>query len=158
MTLCLSHRFPLVFITAASTAWGCFLLLGLVDLNDNRMNALGLVELVYLHLGVCRGPRCMVLVNDQTRHIRTHLRDVNVYHLLLSGDLLILHFLNLLKYLIVHLPLSFSFFEFISLLPLILRGTLVFFLLSCLRPFLFLPRFLLLAVYIHAQCNQPKNH
>jgi len=150
MTLCLSHRFPLVFITAASTAWGRFLLLGLVDLNDNRMNALGLVELVYLHLGVCRGPRSMVLVNDQTRYIRTHLRDVNVYHLLLNGHLLILHFLDLLKYLIVHLPLSLGFFELISFLPLILSRSLVLLLFARLGPLLLLSLLLLLAVYEHA--------
>lgn len=152
MTLCFPHRFPLLFITlaAASTARESFLFLGLVNLDYNWANALGFVELVYLHLNMCWWPWSIRLVNHQARHVRTRLWEVNIYYILLSADLLILHFLDLLKYLIVHLPLSFWFFEFISLLPLVLSGTLVLLLLAWLSPLLLLLCLLLLAVYVNA--------
>lgn len=155
MTLCLSHRFPLVFITAATTARECLLLLSLVDLDDNRVDARGLVELVDLHLGVRRRSRGMVLVYYHAGHVRTHLGNVDVYHFhfLLNGNLFILHFFNLLQYLIIHFPLGLSFLELISLLPLILSGPLVLLLFPRLRPLLLLPGSLLLAVYAHTQCD-----
>jgi hypothetical protein len=68
MTLCLSHRSTMFFITvtAAITAWEHFLLLGLVDLDDNRADSLGFVELVNLHLDMSGGPRSLSLVNYDT--------------------------------------------------------------------------------------------
>jgi hypothetical protein len=68
MTLCLPHRSTMFFIavTAAITAWEHFLLLGLVDLDDNRSNSLGFVELVNLHLDMSGGPRGLSLVNYDT--------------------------------------------------------------------------------------------
>jgi hypothetical protein len=68
MTLCFPHRSTMFFIavTAAITGWEHFLLLGLVDLDDDRADSLGFVELVNLHLDMSGGSRGLSLVNHDT--------------------------------------------------------------------------------------------
>lgn len=159
MALCLSHWFSLflIAVTAATACWELFFFLGLVDLDDNRAHALGFVKLVYFHLSMDWGPWGLVVFYDIARHFRTHLRDVNVYHLL-HTNWLALHFFYLLKYLIVHLPFCFSFFEFISFFSLIFSGSLILLLLALLCSLLLLLGSFLFAVYVNTESNKTKNY
>lgn len=68
----------------------------------------------------------------------------------------ILHFFDLLKYLIIHLSFGLALLELVGFLPLDLPRALIFLFLAGLSPLLLLPCPLLLAVDADAQSNHAK--
>ncbi len=96
-----------------------------------------------------------MLHNHLAGDFRTHFSVVIFYHMLYYNRP-ILHFFDLLKYLIIHLSFGLALLKLVGFLPLDLSRALIFLLLALLSPLLLLPCPLLLAVDADAQGDHPK--